>query len=63
MRAKPEPGDAPDASLEATLEELKDFLEADEREVRARPEFKARLRDKLWELVRDRSRRWRGDQP
>ena len=53
----------PDGSLEVTLEELEEFLDADRRDVRARPEFKERLRDKLWELVRDRGRRWRGDQP
>jgi hypothetical protein len=54
---------ATEGSLEVTLEELGEFLAADRLEVRARPEFKERLREKLWDFVRDRGRRWRGDQP
>jgi hypothetical protein len=34
-----------------TLEELREFLEADHLDVPADPGFKERLRQKLWELV------------
>ena len=37
-----------------SLEELQEFLEADQLGVRADPEFKERLRRKLWDLVRSR---------
>ena len=50
-----------DAPAGATLEELEEFLEADHVEVRADPAFKERLREKLWEIVRQRRRLWRGD--
>lgn len=63
MGAKQEKDVMPDGSVEVTLKELEDFLEADRLQVRARPEFKERLREKLWDLVRDRGRRWRGDRP
>jgi hypothetical protein len=38
-----------------TLEELREFLEADELEVPADPAFKERLRRRLWELVLERA--------
>jgi len=41
--------------MDFTLDELREFLEADLVEVRADPEFKERLRRRLWDLVRDRS--------
>ena len=44
-----------DSLMDFTLEELREFLEADLVEVRADPEFKERLRRRLWDLVRDRS--------
>lgn len=36
-----------------TMEELREFLEADELDVRADPEFKERLRKKLWAMLRE----------
>lgn len=38
--------------MEFTMDELREFLEGDLLDVRADPEFKERLRRKLWELVR-----------
>jgi len=57
------PGEDPmiEGPSEATLEELEEFLEADRLEVRADPRFKERLRERLWEIVRQRRRLWRGD--
>jgi hypothetical protein len=57
------PGEDPmsEASQEVTLQELEEFLEADRVEMRANPQFKERLREKLWEIVRQRRRLWRGD--
>lgn len=52
MSAKPEGTSMGDASMEFTIEELREFLDADARGVRADPEFKERLRRKLWEIVR-----------
>ena len=60
MSSKPDEDPMTDAALEVTLEELEEFLEADRLDVRARPEFKERLREKLWALVLERRRRWRG---
>jgi hypothetical protein len=42
---------------DVTLEELREFLEADVMEAQADPAFKERLRKKLWELVRTQSGR------
>ena len=50
-----------DGSLEVTLEELEEFLDADRLDVRARPEFKEGLRERLWALVQERRRRWRSE--
>jgi hypothetical protein len=58
--AKPA-GDAVEGPLDVTLEELEEFLDADRLDVRARPEFKESLREKLWAIVLERSRRWRGE--
>lgn len=43
-------------SLEFTVDELREFLEADYVEVQADPAFKERLRRKLWDLVQARAR-------
>lgn len=44
--------DVVDESLmDFTLEELREFLEADLLDVQADPEFKERLRRRLWDLV------------
>ena len=49
-------GAALDESLmDFTSEELREFLEADLVDVCADPEFKERLRRRLWDLVRERS--------
>ena len=55
--AKREDAALDDSLMDFTLDELREFLEADLVEVRADPEFKERLRRRLWELVRDRSDR------
>ena len=60
LGGKPGEDEMTEGSMEVTLEELQEFLEADRSEVHARPEFKERLRDKLWEVVRQRRRFWRG---
>ncbi len=44
-----------EGAADVTLEELREFLEADHLDVRADPRFKERLRRKLWEIVRVRS--------
>jgi len=44
------------AGTEVTMEELREFLEGDLLDVPADPEFKERLRQKLWEIVRARGR-------
>ena len=44
-----------DSLMDFSLDELREFLEADLVDVRADPEFKERLRRRLWDLVRDRS--------
>jgi hypothetical protein len=41
-----------EAPMEFTMDELREFLEADVRGVQADPGFKERLRRKLWEIVR-----------
>ncbi len=38
-----------------TMDELREFLEADLVEVRADPEFKEKLRRRLWEMVQAQS--------
>ena len=44
-----------EGATDVTLEELREFLEADRIDVRADPGFKERLRRKLWQIVRVRS--------
>jgi len=53
--AKREGAALDDGLMDFTLDELREFLEADLVEVRADPEFKERLRRRLWDLVRDRA--------
>ncbi len=48
-----------DDSAEFTLDELREFLEADLHDVQADPEFKERLRQRLWAMVAARSARRR----
>ncbi len=55
--AKSEREDLNEDTMDFTMEELREFLEADHLEIRADPEFKERLREKLWELVQSRLRR------
>jgi hypothetical protein len=40
--------------MDFTMDELREFLDADVRGVRADPGFKERLRRRLWEMVRFR---------
>ena len=61
MGAKSEEDVTVDGSLEVTVEELEEFLDADRYATRARPEFKESLREKLWHFVQQQRRRWRGD--
>jgi hypothetical protein len=59
---KGEPAD--EVAVDFTPEELQEFLDADELEVRADPVFKERLREKLWSMVRTRAAsRVGGDRP
>jgi len=44
------------AALECSLDELREFLEADLAEVPVDPEFKDRLRSRLWNMVQLRNR-------
>ena len=59
MGAKSDEDATVDGSLEVTLEELQEFLEADRHGVRARPEFKESLRERLWHFVLEQRQRWR----
>jgi hypothetical protein len=43
-----------------SLDELREFLEADLVDVKVDPEFKERLRKQLWDLVQDHARGSRG---
>jgi hypothetical protein len=47
--------------MEFTMDELKEFLEGDSLDVGADPEFKERLRRRLWEMMRTRLRESKGD--
>ena len=42
---------------DVTLDELREFLEADMMDVKVDPAFKERLRKKLWDLVQEQSGR------
>ena len=46
-----------EGAVEFSMDELREFLEGDRLDVRADPEFKERLRRKLWDLVLKRARR------
>ena len=43
--------------MDFTMEELREFLEADLIDVRADPEFKERLKQQLWKMVQAQARR------
>ncbi len=45
-----------ETTLDFTMDELREFLEADMLEVQADPEFKERLRRMLWEIVQEQSK-------
>ena len=47
---------------DVTLDELREFLEADMMDVKADPAFKERLRKKLWDLVQAQSGRPRSSE-
>ncbi len=52
-----------EAFMDFTMEELREFLEADLIDVRADPEFKERLRRQLWKMVQAQARREPGPKP
>ncbi len=45
-----------ETTLDFTMDELREFLEADMLDVQADPEFKERLRRMLWEMVQEQSK-------
>ena len=51
---------AADEAANFTMDELREFLEADLLDVQADPGFKERLRQKLWALVSERAGGSRG---
>jgi len=55
------PGAVDEGAMEISLDELREFMEADLVDVHADPEFKHSLRNRLWELVRARNARRRHD--
>ncbi len=46
-----------EAIMDLSLEELREFLQADLLDVPVDPKFKERLKRKLWELVQEQARR------
>ena len=60
MGTKPDEDSMAEGVLEVTLEELEEFLDGGRLENQARPGFKESLRERLWSLVQERRRRWRG---
>ena len=52
---------ADEAMADLTIEELREFLQADSLDVPVDPAFKERLRRKLWELVQEQVRQRKGD--
>jgi hypothetical protein len=54
MSTKREDAAMDDGLMNFTMDELREFLEADLIDVRADPEFKERLRRTLWDMVRAR---------
>lgn len=61
MSAKLERPTMDDAAMDFTMEELREFLEADKLAVHADPAFKERLRRKLWSIVRLRGKHGEAD--
>jgi hypothetical protein len=55
MGTKSESEAMDEAVTEFTVDELREFLEADQLPVPADPEFKERLRQRLWALVSARA--------
>jgi hypothetical protein len=51
MNSKRDIGQFDGAGSEATMDELREFLEGDVLDVGADPKFKEALRQKLWDLV------------
>ncbi len=49
-----------DILTDFSIDELREFLEADLVDVKVDPEFKERLRRQLWDLLQDRAGRPRG---
>ncbi len=45
-----------ETTLDFTMDELREFLEADMLDVQADPEFKERLRSMLWEIVQEQNK-------
>ena len=52
-----------EAAMDFTLDELREFLEADLLDVPVDPEFKERLRQRLWALVSSRAAQRRRGSP
>ena len=50
-----------DVLTDFSIDELREFLEADLLDVDVDPEFKERLRRQLWDLVQEQARGPRGD--
>jgi hypothetical protein len=50
-----------DILTDFSIDELREFLEADLVDVQVDPEFKERLRRQLWQLVQQHARGSRGD--
>jgi hypothetical protein len=55
MGRKPDEEVTDEAAMDFTLDELREFLEADLLDVRADSDFKERLRQRLWALVSARA--------
>ena len=59
MGVKREEQGMDEGAMSFTMEELREFLEADLLDVQADPEFKERLRKSLWEMLTNEPRRRR----
>ena len=57
MSAKRRDPESDEISKDIAVDEIREFLEADEIDVKADPVFKAELRQKLWDLVQSKTRR------
>ncbi len=57
MSAKRRDPESDETSKDIAMDEIREFLEADEIDVKADPVFKAELRQKLWDLVQSKARR------